>query len=441
MIRLALLSIARHRAGVAPTALVVLFGVILLAGMAGVMATGLAPSTPDDDRAFLVQFPAILGSWILGIVVFAVTSTVGVALGGRVDEIRGLRLIGATPGQVRRMVAVETLVISAIATVPGVLLGYGLSAGIVATTASTGVISETTRLAPGILFPVIAGAIVIIAAVVGAFVGSRNVAERSPVGEPSAVKRARAARPRRITAVALVAVGLGSSTSALAMDQDSVYATAATGPGCVLVAIGAALLASELLRLADRTLIIVLRRFGGPSARLAAINLRIAPDRIRPAVTFLILFIGVGAGTLSMQAIENHTAASNSGIGQLMATINYLVVLLIAAFMSIALINNLVASIRQRQQELAVMSSVGATIGQSTRMLVLETAIAVTVAVAVGLVGAVIVVLPFAILKTGSATAAVQGVPLLAVALAAGGIAMLITITSGTTTARAARMA
>lgn len=441
MIRLALLSIARHRAGVVPTALVVLIGVILLSGMAGVMATGLAPSTPDDDRAFLVQFPAILGSWILGIVVFAVISTVGVALGGRTDEIRGLRLIGATPGQVRRMVAVETLVVSAVATIPGVLLGYGLGAGIVAMTASTGVLSGTAPLAPGVLFPVVAAVIVIIAATVGAFVGSREAAGRSPVGEPSAVKRARAARPRRITAAVLLAVGFGSSMTALAMDPDSVYATAATGPGCVLVAIGAALFAPELLHLADRTLIVVLRKFGGPSARLAATNLRIAPARIRPAVTFLILFIGVAAGTLSMQAIENQAAASGSGIGQLMATINYLVVLLIAAFMSIALINNLVASIRQRQAELSVMSSVGATIGQSTRMLVSETIIATIIAIVAGLIGSIAVVIPFAILKTGSATAALQGIPLLAVALVAGGIALLTTLTSGTTTARAARMA
>ncbi|WP_154792401.1 FtsX-like permease family protein [Occultella kanbiaonis] len=441
MIRLALLSIARHRAGAAATAMVVLVGVMLLSGMAGVMATGLAASTRVEDRAFLVQFPVILGSWILGIVVFAVISTVGVALGGRTEEVRGLRLIGATPGQVRRMVSVETLVIAAVAAVPGILLGYAFGAVIVTATAASGVISGAATFAPGALAPVLAGVVVIVAATVGAFVGSREAAGRSPIGEPTAAKRSRAARPRRIVAVILTVVGLGSSLTALAMDPASVYATAATGPGCVLVAVGAALLAPELLRLADRTLIVVLRRRGGAETRLAATNLRVAPERIRPAVTFLTLFVGVAAGTLSMQSIENQASRAGDGIGQLMAAINYLVVLLIAAFMSIALVNNLIASIRQRRSELAVLSSVGATTGQATRMLVTETAVAAIVAVVVGTVGSIAVVVPFAILKTGTAAAAVQVLPLVAVVIAAAGITLFTTVVSGGQTARAARVA
>ncbi|WP_022885391.1 FtsX-like permease family protein [Glaciibacter superstes] len=439
MIRLALLSIARHRAGAAATALVTLVGVVLLSGMAGVMATGLAASTPGDDRAFLVQFPAILGSWILGIVAFAVISTVGVALGGRTDEIRGLRLIGATPGQVRRMVAIETLVIATTAAVPGVLLGYALGAVIVTTTATTGVISGAGGFVPGVLAPVLAGLIVIAAATIGAFVGSREAANRSPIGEPTAKRRSQAARPRRILAGALILIGLASSATALVMEPDSVYATAATGPGCVLVAVGAALLATEMLTLAERTLLVALHRLGGVGARLAATNIRIAPERIRPAVTFLTLFVGVAAGTLSMQSIENQAAGSGDGIGQLMAAINYLVVLLIAAFMSIALINNLIASIKQRRGELAVMSSIGATTGQSTRMLVCETAMATIVAVVVGLVGSIAAVIPFAILKTGTVADAVQGLPLIAVVIAASGIALLTTVITGKQTARTAR--
>lgn len=439
MVRLALRSITRNPAGALPTALVVFVGVVLLSGMAGVISTGFASTTPDADRAFLVQFPMILGGWVLGIVAFAVVSTVGVALDGRTDEIRGLRLIGATPDQVQRMVAVETAVVSVGAAVPGVLAGYALGAGIVVMAASTGVITGSGSFVPGLLFPMLAGVVVVAAAAISAFAGSRGAAGRSPIGEPTAAKRARSARPRRIAAIALLIVGFGSSASALAMDPDSVYATAATGPGCVLVAIGAALLAPELLGLADRTLIVGLRRLGGPSARLAAINLAVAPARIRPAVTFLTLFVGVAAGTLSMQSIENQSAGSVEGIGQLMAAINYLVVLLIAAFMSIALVNNLIASIRQRRTELSVLSSVGATVDHSTRMLVIETCVAATVSVVAGLLGSILVVTPFAVLKTGTAAAAVQGIPLLAVTFAAVGIAVLTAVATARSTARAAR--
>lgn len=439
MTRLALFSIARHRAGALATALVVLVGVALLCAMAAVLATGLAGSTPEADRPFLIQFPMILGSWILGIVVFAVISTVGVALDGRREEIRGLRLIGATPGQVRQMVSVETLVTAALAGVPGVLLGYGLGAVVVAATARTGVISGAGGFRPGLLLPVLAGVVVIAAATVGAYVGSRAAAGQSPIGEPGAAKRARAAMPRRIAAAALVIVGLGAAGAAFAMDPDAVQASAATGPGCVLVAVGVSMLAPELLRLADHTLLGVLRRAGGAGARLAATNVRVAPQRIRPAVTFLTLFVGVAAGTLSMQSIENEASGGGGGIGQLMAAINYLVVILIAAFMSIALVNNLIASIRQRRSELAVLSSIGATVGQSTRMLVHETVVATVVAVVAGVLGAIVVVIPFAILKTGTATAALQGLPLVAVTATAAGVAIVTTVVSGRQNARAAR--
>lgn len=440
MIRLAFLSVARQRAGALATALVVLVGTALLAGMAAVMATGLAPSTPDGDRPFLVQFPVILGSWILAIVIFAVVSTVGVALGGRVDEIRGLRLIGATPAQVQWMVTIETIAVSAVAAVAGVGLGYGLGSAVVSMTAITGVTSGEAPFMPGVLLPVSAGAITAVAAGIGAFLGSRAGARRSPVGLETAVRRARATRPRRIVAGALIVGGLGSSATALAMDPSTVYATAATGPGCVLVAVGAALFASELLHAADVVLGRVLQRVGSADARLAATNLRIAPSRIRPAATFLTLLIGVSVGTLSMQAIENSATDVSGGIGQLMAAINYLVVVLIAAFMTIALVNNLIASIGQRRGELAVMSSVGATIGQSTRMLLIEVAIAVIVSVLAGSIGAIVAVIPFAILKTGSVAAAFQLVPVLIAVVAAAGIALLTTAVVGRRTAQLAQV-
>ncbi|MEV4079407.1 hypothetical protein AB0J43_03825 [Nonomuraea fuscirosea] len=55
---------------------------------------------------------------------------------------------------------------------------------------------------------------------------------------------------------------------------------------------------------------------------MAAINLSAAPERMRPIVTFLTLFISVAAGTLSMQGIENSVGPANS-TAQVLASINY----------------------------------------------------------------------------------------------------------------------
>lgn len=418
MIRLTLASVARLRGGMIATGLVALCGAALLAAMAGVLATGLASSTADADRGFLVQFPAILGSWILAIVVFAVVSTVGVALDGRAGEIKGLRLAGATPHQVQALVAGESALVATAGGVVGAGAGVALGIGVIAAASSTGVI-ESTEYAPGIIAPLVAVGLVVVATTLGAAFGSRRAARRSPVADAETADRQAAPHVRRVSAVILLLVGIGSSSAALAMDPASVLPTAATGPGCVLVALGAALLARELLQLADRTLLALLRRAGSAASRTAGLNLRAAPHRIAPAITFLTVLVGVTAGTLSMQSIESSSGVTG-GIGALMGAINILVVILIVAFMSIALVNGLIAAIGHRHGELDVMRSIGATRRQSTVILLIETTVALVIACVAGVVGAVVAVAPFAILKTGSIAAAIQVGPIaLAVVLAA----------------------
>lgn len=47
--------------------------------MMSLLGTGLAESTAAADRAFLVQFPLIMGGWAVAIVLFAMVSTISVA--------------------------------------------------------------------------------------------------------------------------------------------------------------------------------------------------------------------------------------------------------------------------------------------------------------------------------------------------------------------------
>lgn len=63
----------------------------------------------------------------------------------------------------------------------------------------------------------------------------------------------------------------------------SIAATAMTGPATVLVAIGLAVLAPELVVLVNRVLKVLSPR--GAAGHLAAVNLSAAPERVRPAVT------------------------------------------------------------------------------------------------------------------------------------------------------------
>ncbi|WP_194820123.1 FtsX-like permease family protein [Nocardia sp. XZ_19_385] len=168
----------------------------------------------------------------------------------------------------------------------------------------------------------------------------------------------------------------------------------------------------------------------GASGHLAALNLAAAPERMRPAVTFLTLFVGVAAGTLSMQGIENQYGAAG-GDGQPMAAVNYLVVILIAAFMAIALSNNLIASIARRRTEFASRHLIGATVEQSRRMLVWEAAAAITVSAVAGCLGAFAGTVPFAIAKTGDPLAALAPLPYLLAIAVGTGITLGVTALAG----------
>ncbi|WP_280307131.1 FtsX-like permease family protein [Nocardia neocaledoniensis] len=428
MIGLVLRSFAHHRASAITTGVVAAAGTALVTAMAGLLGTGLAANA-SADRDFLVLFPLILGGWVLAIVLFAMVSTIGVAMQGRAGEIAGLRLVGATPAQVRRMVVAETAVVGLVAVLPGLGGGQLLGAGLLAGIRAGGLVEESTGYSPGVTLPLVGAALMLVAGIAAAWIGSRAVASRSPVEEPSRT-RARPRRARPIAAAALLVAGLASSFTVLAIDPADIMTTALIGPGCVLVAVGLSLLATELISLAESVFGKVPALRAGAAGHLAALNLAAAPERVRPAVTFLTLFIGVAAGTLSMQGIENQYGAAG-GDGQLMAAINYLVVALIAAFMAIALSNNLIASITRRHAEFAALRLIGSTAGQSRRMLIGEAAAAVTVSAVVGSLGAFASTVPFAITKTGDPRAALAPLPYVLVIVAGAAITLGVTTLTG----------
>lgn len=414
MIKIAMRSFAHHRAAAIATGLVTLVGTILVTGMMSLLGTGLAESTAAADRAFLVQFPLIMGGWAVAIVLFAMVSTISVALTGRAGEIAGIRLIGASPRQVQQMLVIETAAISAITALPGLAVGYMVGWIVTRSIHSAGLTDAASVFAPGVLLPILGVLIVLAASVLAAWIGSRALAHRSPVADASPPRRRRTGRHpgrrRRITAAFMIAAGLASSAAVLAMDPADVLTTAMTGPGCVLVAVGMCVLAPELVATANATLDAFRPARTTAPAHLAAINLSAAPERVRPTVTFLTLFVTVAAGTLTMQGIENSVGTANS-TAQVLASINYFVVALIAAFMAIALTNNLVASITQRREEFAVMSLIGSTSAQTQRMLVREIGAATAISTIAGSVGAFVTVLPFAIVKTGNPLQAAAPLP------------------------------
>lgn len=420
MLRLALRSVRAHRSSAVATGLIAMVGTALVVAMAALLATGAAASPASD---FLTVFPLIVGGWVLAIVLFAMVSTVGVTLEGRAAEFTGIRLIGAEPRQIRRLVTVETALVSLAGAVPGLGLGYALGAGALAGIRSGGAVDAATAFAPGALLPLSGALVVVAVSVLAGWLGSRRPASGSVLGGEPPRRRTRSSRGRIVVAGAVVVAGLAMAATTFAAGPDELLGTAMTGPACVLLAAGAALFAPELIGLAWRAL----RRADSATAWLASRNLRAEPGRMRPLVTFLTLFVGVAAGTLGMQGIENASGRSIED-GELIAAINYLVVGLLATFMAVALVNNLIASVLRRRAEFETMRFIGAAPAQTRGMLLREVLIATAVSIVAGAVAALFATAPYAVVKTGSPGAAFAPVPYLLAAVV--GIALVVASTT-----------
>jgi putative ABC transport system permease protein len=89
----------------------------------------------DNTRTTLIPVTAALGGLALFIAMFVVASTLGLSIQQREREIALLRAVAATPGQIRRLIAWEAVVVALIGSAagiwPGLLLGRTLAGALV----------------------------------------------------------------------------------------------------------------------------------------------------------------------------------------------------------------------------------------------------------------------------------------------------------------------
>ncbi|MEU7751323.1 FtsX-like permease family protein [Micromonospora sp. NPDC049101] len=169
-----------------------LFGVVLIAVtvtlLGSVDATGGRPGVTTDQRAQLDDLAAVFGmmSAISAFMaLFVVSSTFGFVVAGRRRELGLLRLVGATPGQVRRLLLGESLVVAAAATTVGGLLGTALAPAVLWLVEAIGITTLDLR-APR---PWIAWAVAVPTGAVIALLGVWRSSRRAARIAPSAALR------------------------------------------------------------------------------------------------------------------------------------------------------------------------------------------------------------------------------------------------------------
>ncbi|MFJ6383836.1 FtsX-like permease family protein [Kitasatospora sp. NPDC092039] len=265
-------------------------------------------SRPGDGLSSLAGTMGVLSLFVS---VFVVAGALALSIQQRLREMALLRAVGATTGQVRRMIALETLVLTVAAAVIGTPLGIGLATLIRGGLVDRGVVSSDVPLHIGPTAPLV----VLGGAVVTAQLAVWAAARRASRVEPTQALRDSSMAP---PGIGWIRTGLGLVTlavcGAVLGGSTSSRSGAGTAESMVLaLLLGVALLGPLIGRVASVAI-------GGPVSRLfpvagflASAALRAQPRRFAAAVTPLVLAVSFTGTVLFVPMIKAQANVSEDG--------------------------------------------------------------------------------------------------------------------------------
>ncbi|MCP2341761.1 ABC transporter permease [Actinomadura rupiterrae] len=276
-----------------------------------------ADPDPDRERRALNDADVLLGiaAGIAGFVaVFVVASTFALSVAQRRRELALLRLIGATPRQVRRMLTAEALLVGLLAAATGCavapvcarLLGHWLVAH---------------RLAPSWFTVPVAAWPLVIAFLTGpavALIGVAAASRRAGRVRPAEALREAAVESRTMTPVRLLfglaAFGGGLATLVTTAVSDPASAANRKGytPAVMLLITGAALLAPLLVPPLARLLTRPLARSGGATGLLVRENTLAAARRTASVAAPVLITVGLAGSLLGTGASADATKSAEA---------------------------------------------------------------------------------------------------------------------------------
>ena len=266
-------------------------------------------------RIKLVSMGGAMGGTSLLVAVLVVVGTFALSVQQRHRELALLRAIAATPGQIRKLLGREALLIGAAAGVAGALAGLPLGSWLHGRFVALGAVPATLQHTVSV-FPLFAAvAATLIGAWAAARVSSRRIARIRPaeaLAEASA-ERGRPAWGRILAGLVLLAGGT-VLVAVLSVLRTEPASTPVTFLAVVVLASSVALLGPLLVRAAAAVLGTPLR-LTGPGGRLATANLRGNAARMASVVTPLTLLIGMTCTVLFVQPTLGHAARAQAREG------------------------------------------------------------------------------------------------------------------------------
>jgi putative ABC transport system permease protein len=266
-------------------------------------------------RSELVQLSMALAATIVLLVGFITAGAIGVSVAGQRRDLALLRAVGATPRQVRRLVAAQASIVAAIGLVPGIAVGYLLAERFTGFLAGSAAMPQDLPVAYTPISGLIAAALLLATVQIAARAASLRTS-RLPATAAVAESRIEPREPGRIrTGIGLLvlAMAITQALMPLVVPGEAAFASAATAT--LTAVIGLALAGPALVRTVLR---LRARKSGADPdapAWLAASNGHAYARRTAGAVAVLALAVGLTVTQVSAQSTFTQTAAAETADG------------------------------------------------------------------------------------------------------------------------------
>lgn len=373
-------ALRRHRWSLLAPALTQVLSSCVISAMV-MLAWSLSPARLSaQDRAVVVasQMDDVT-SVFLGVAICLTIPLVGVTMNlgiqQQLEDIALVRVVGATPGQVRRAIALQTAALAVPASAAGWLLAGPSTTGWVALLRAHGVLPPTAQLSPSIVALPIAFSIVLTTSVVGAMIAAVRTSRARPSRALTEVQAGRRTIGRLRIAVG-IALLVGGALLALVLSQlDPENADDATFFVMLAECTGVGLLAPIALQRTAR----LLRRSGHRGLwRLALDNVENSSRRLSGAFVPLVLAGAFAAVKVGMHTTSTHVSGVSGTTAD--AWTDYSGTVIFVAFAAVAALNSLVTVSVNRRREIATMQLVGGSRRCMIGMVLVEAGVVTVVA-------------------------------------------------------------
>ncbi|MEU6844431.1 FtsX-like permease family protein [Streptomyces sp. NPDC046716] len=283
-----------------------------LAGSATPLAvlTGDARGRAEDpavlaDGGDLIPLAAAFGGLAVLVTVFVVAGTLGLSIRRRERELALLRAVGSTPGQLRRMIVAETLVLAAVATALACVPGPRAGRWLLTAFADADVVPGSLAYRAGQVPLIVGIGTALLTAVCAALVAAHGAARTRPTEAlaDAGPQRRWFSAARTVLGVLCLAGGtaLALGTARSAGPDAGGVAT----PAALVWTAGFGLLGPVLARACTALLSRPLGALPGLAGQLAAANARARTSRLAAAVMPVMLATGLALTLAYLQTTQS----------------------------------------------------------------------------------------------------------------------------------------